>query len=328
MMDEIVAGDQPYAEDASPMAHSPDDVPESDHEEDRMKDDDEDPEEDPIDYSADGGDDGDDEMDIEEDEDADMDIDEEDEDDEMDDEEAEEEHSAPAYPEVVCFTSFRPICEEYRASITVPAWSILRLLRLLAYLSPPASPISMVFIHHHRFPYQYSPFTTCLALGHGYEVERARRCCCLATSGGHRADYGFVATYGQECQLMETEAGLSKRAWRRALDSSDIAMEGFYLGPQVYAQLEEITEPQEAGGDERAESCRPHSTAADCSDLDCCTDTTEGDGSTTGTGRHTAGAGDRLTGTGDDITGTGYYITGTAGTAGGLAQAGAAERGW
>ncbi|GJU70033.1 hypothetical protein Tco_1256292 [Tanacetum coccineum] len=30
--DEIVAGDQPYAEDASPMAHSPDDVPESDPE--------------------------------------------------------------------------------------------------------------------------------------------------------------------------------------------------------------------------------------------------------------------------------------------------------
>ncbi|GKG55267.1 hypothetical protein Tco_0571907, partial [Tanacetum coccineum] len=61
--DEIVAGDQPYAEDASPMAHSPDE-----------EDDDEDPEEDPIDYSADGGDDGDDEMDIEEDEDDDMDI--------------------------------------------------------------------------------------------------------------------------------------------------------------------------------------------------------------------------------------------------------------
>ncbi|GJS65084.1 hypothetical protein Tco_0679648 [Tanacetum coccineum] len=58
--DEIVAGDQPYAEDASPMAHSPDDVPESDPEADPEEDDDEDPEEDPIDYSADGGDDGDD----------------------------------------------------------------------------------------------------------------------------------------------------------------------------------------------------------------------------------------------------------------------------
>ncbi|GKG63127.1 hypothetical protein Tco_0638774, partial [Tanacetum coccineum] len=56
--------DQPYAEDASPIAQSPDYVPESDPEAD--------PEED------------DDEMDIEEDEDADMDIDEEDEDVEID----------------------------------------------------------------------------------------------------------------------------------------------------------------------------------------------------------------------------------------------------
>ncbi|GKA10778.1 hypothetical protein Tco_0690211, partial [Tanacetum coccineum] len=66
--DEIVAEDQPYAEDASPIAQSPDYVPESDPEADPEEDDDEDPEEDPIDYPADGGDDGDDEMDIEEDE--------------------------------------------------------------------------------------------------------------------------------------------------------------------------------------------------------------------------------------------------------------------
>ncbi|GJU83068.1 hypothetical protein Tco_1285433, partial [Tanacetum coccineum] len=72
--DEIVAEDQPYAEDASPIALSPDYVLESDPEADPKEDDDEDPEEDPIDYPADGGDDEDDEMDIEEDEDADMDI--------------------------------------------------------------------------------------------------------------------------------------------------------------------------------------------------------------------------------------------------------------
>ncbi|GJY97210.1 hypothetical protein Tco_0514120 [Tanacetum coccineum] len=48
--DEIVAEDQPYAEDASPMAQSPDYVPESDPEADPEEDDDEDPEEDPIDY--------------------------------------------------------------------------------------------------------------------------------------------------------------------------------------------------------------------------------------------------------------------------------------
>ncbi|GJQ92757.1 hypothetical protein Tco_0003896 [Tanacetum coccineum] len=54
--DEIVAEDHPYAEDASPIAQSPDYVPESDPEADPEEDDDEDPEEDPIDYPADGGD--------------------------------------------------------------------------------------------------------------------------------------------------------------------------------------------------------------------------------------------------------------------------------
>ncbi|GJS10501.1 hypothetical protein Tco_0367297 [Tanacetum coccineum] len=54
--DEIVAEDQPYAEDASPIAQSPDYVPESDPEADPEEDGDEDPEEDPIDYPADGGD--------------------------------------------------------------------------------------------------------------------------------------------------------------------------------------------------------------------------------------------------------------------------------
>ncbi|GJV95303.1 hypothetical protein Tco_1546880 [Tanacetum coccineum] len=171
--DEIVAEDQPYAEDASPIALSPDYVPESDPEADPEEDDDEDPEEDPIDYPADGGDDGDDEMDIEEDEDADMDIDadEEDEDDEMDveiDEEAEEEHSAPAYPVVVALPATAPSAEEtepfetdesaatppphpaYRmtARITipeplpVPAWSDSEVARLLAISSPPLSPWS------------------------------------------------------------------------------------------------------------------------------------------------------------------------------------------
>nr|GFC40813.1 hypothetical protein [Tanacetum cinerariifolium] len=62
--DEIVAEDQPYAEDASPIAQSPEYVPESDFEAHPEDDDDEDPEEDPVDYPADGGDDGDDEEEI------------------------------------------------------------------------------------------------------------------------------------------------------------------------------------------------------------------------------------------------------------------------
>nr|GEZ32405.1 putative reverse transcriptase domain-containing protein [Tanacetum cinerariifolium] len=84
--DEIVAEDQPYAEDASPIAQSPEYVPESDFEMHPEDDDDEDPEEDPVDYPADGGDDGDDEEESSEDEEDDeMDV-------EADDEEEEEEH--------------------------------------------------------------------------------------------------------------------------------------------------------------------------------------------------------------------------------------------
>ncbi|GKE70365.1 hypothetical protein Tco_1528437, partial [Tanacetum coccineum] len=169
--DEIVAEDQPYAEDVSPTAQSPDYVPETDPEADPEEDGDEDLEEDPIDYPADGGDDGDDEMDIEEDEDDDMDIEaEEDEADDMDIEaEEEEEHPAPADSVVVALPSIVPSAEEtkpfetdesaatpppypaYRmtARITipelvhVPVWSDSEVARLLAISSPPASPLSL-----------------------------------------------------------------------------------------------------------------------------------------------------------------------------------------
>ncbi|GJW49259.1 hypothetical protein Tco_0090610 [Tanacetum coccineum] len=55
--DEIIAEDQPYADDSSPTAQSPNYVPESDPEAGPEEDDDEDPEEDLVDYPADGGDD-------------------------------------------------------------------------------------------------------------------------------------------------------------------------------------------------------------------------------------------------------------------------------
>nr|GEY89333.1 hypothetical protein [Tanacetum cinerariifolium] len=73
--DEMVAEDQPYAEDASPTAHAPEYVPESDLEAYPGEDDDEDPEEDPVDYPAHGGDDNNDlKGSSEDDEDDDMDI--------------------------------------------------------------------------------------------------------------------------------------------------------------------------------------------------------------------------------------------------------------
>ncbi|GJR32359.1 hypothetical protein Tco_1108591 [Tanacetum coccineum] len=173
--EEIVAEDQPYAEDASPIALSPDYVSKSDPE-------------DPIDYPVDGGEDGDEEMDIEEDEDDDMEIeaDEEDEDDEMDveiDEEAEEEHPTPAYPVVVALLATTPSAEEtepfetdesaatppphpaYRmtARITipeplpVPAWSDSEVARLLAISSPPASPLSPWSSSLPQIPFPLSP---------------------------------------------------------------------------------------------------------------------------------------------------------------------------
>ncbi|GJT56212.1 putative reverse transcriptase domain-containing protein [Tanacetum coccineum] len=163
--DEIVAEDQPYAEDASPTAQSPDYVPESDPEADPEEDDDEDPEEDPVDYPADGGDDGDDEEgSSEDDEDDDMDI-------EADDDDDEEELLAPADSVVVALpaTDQAPSAEEtepfetdesaatppphpaYRvtarisipAPVPTPVWSDTEVARLLAISTPPSSPLSL-----------------------------------------------------------------------------------------------------------------------------------------------------------------------------------------
>ncbi|GJV13822.1 hypothetical protein Tco_1355363 [Tanacetum coccineum] len=164
--DEIVAEDQPYAEDASPTAQSPDYVPDTDPEADPEEDDDEDPEEDPIDYPADGGDDGDDEMDIKEDEDDDMDIeaDEEDEDDEMmlstapcaeetepfkTDESAVTPPPYPAYRMIARITILEPL--------HVPAWSDSKVARLLAISSLPASPLSPWSSSPPQIPFLLSP---------------------------------------------------------------------------------------------------------------------------------------------------------------------------
>nr|GEZ93224.1 hypothetical protein [Tanacetum cinerariifolium] len=161
--DKIAAEDQPYAEDASPIAQSSEYVPESDlvaHPED---DDDEEPEEDPVDYLTDGGDDGDDEEgSSEDDEDDDMDI--------KADEKEEEEIPAPANSVVVASTAAdqAPSAEEMEpfetdesaatppphltycmiarisipAPVPMPAWSDSEIVRLLAISSQPLSPWS------------------------------------------------------------------------------------------------------------------------------------------------------------------------------------------
>nr|GEY73028.1 hypothetical protein [Tanacetum cinerariifolium] len=146
--DEIVVEDQPYAEDASPTAQSPEYVIESDLEVHPEDDDDEDPEEDPVDYPADGGDDGDDEEGSSKD----------DEDDDIDIEanEEEEEHPAPANPVVIALTaadqaSYAKETEPFEtdesaatppAPVPVPAWFDSEIVRLLAMSFPPSSPSS------------------------------------------------------------------------------------------------------------------------------------------------------------------------------------------
>ncbi|GJU25886.1 putative reverse transcriptase domain-containing protein [Tanacetum coccineum] len=162
--DYIVAEDQPYADNASPTAQSPDYVPKSDPEADPEEDDDEDPEEDPVDYPADGGDDGNDEEgSSEDDEDDDINI-------EADEDEEEEEHSTPADSVVVALlaTNQALSAEEtepfetdesaatppphlaYRvtarisipAPVPTPVWSDAEVARLLAISTPPSSPLS------------------------------------------------------------------------------------------------------------------------------------------------------------------------------------------
>ncbi|GJT36248.1 hypothetical protein Tco_0926667, partial [Tanacetum coccineum] len=130
--DEIVAEDQPDAEDASPTAQSPDYVLESDPEADPEEDDDEDPEEDPVDYSANGGDDGDDEDDpSEEDEDDDVDI---------EAEQFETDESAatpPPHPTYRVTTRISIL-----APVSTPVWSDAEVAKLLAISTPPSSLLS------------------------------------------------------------------------------------------------------------------------------------------------------------------------------------------
>ncbi|GJW11865.1 putative reverse transcriptase domain-containing protein, partial [Tanacetum coccineum] len=226
--DEIVAEDQPYAEDASPTAQSPDYVPESDPEADPEEDDDEDPKEDPVDYPADGGDDGDDEDEpSEEDEDDDVDI-------EADEDEEDEEHPAPADFVVVALptsdqaTSAKetepfetdesaatpPPHPAYRvtARISIPApvptpiWSDAEVARLLAISTPPSSPLSP---WEERLEVTLPPQKRLgITLGPRYEVGESSSAAAARPVGGLRADYGFVATMDRGAPVStDTELG-------------------------------------------------------------------------------------------------------------------------
>ncbi|GJT76535.1 hypothetical protein Tco_1043260 [Tanacetum coccineum] len=170
-----------------------------------------------------------------------------------------------------------------------------------------------------------------IALGPRYEVGESSAAVAARPAVGLRPDYGFVATMDREirrdperyvgygitdswdeivgCTHERTEAGMSREAWGRAMDASDLAHgEVISLRTTVHAQMSEITELQSA------DLRRQRAMSPSCRGRD---------GSTSGTGHHTAGAGDSLTGVGDDIAGVGYCITGTAGTRWGSCTAGA-----
>ncbi|GJS00994.1 reverse transcriptase domain-containing protein [Tanacetum coccineum] len=277
--------EDPYAEAALHAPPSPDYVPGPEELQIRRRDDDEDPEEDPIDYSADGGDDGDDEMDIEEDEDADMDVDEEDEDDEMDDEEAEEEHSVLPTSIVAL-----PVCPLRR--------SLSHFLRPMSFLRthhhlPCTNRMTARNFHSRSLPVysamvdsEYSPPTNpvidCttpspipfIGLSSCYDWMRAEVQTYFRFTTLHhpsyfspldrwryRADYGFVATMDR--LVLDDDPG------------------------------------EEAGGDERVRAADRTRLQADCSGLDCGTDTQR-----------------------EMVT----FLTGQAGTAGGPAQPGCQRR--
>nr|GFC30684.1 hypothetical protein [Tanacetum cinerariifolium] len=192
--DEIVVEDQPYAEDASPIAQSPEYVPESDFEAHPEDDDDEDPEEDPVNYPADGGDDGDDEEESLEDE----------EDDEMDveaDEEEEEEHPAPADPVVIALTatdqaSYAEETEPFETDESAA--------------TPPPQPA------YHTTARISIPAPVPMPAWTDSETERQLLASRLNMLFRDRRTQAYTR------QLMETEARMSREAWVRATDASDL----------------------------------------------------------------------------------------------------------
>ncbi|GKC62160.1 hypothetical protein Tco_1089758, partial [Tanacetum coccineum] len=139
--DEIINEDHPGAEDASPIAQSPDYVLESDPEADPEEDNDEDPEEDPVDYPANRGDDGDDEEGLSKDDEYDdMNI-------EADDEE--DEHLAPAVSVVVALpaTDQAPSVKETESfetdesAATPPPHPAYRVTTKISILAPVPTPV-------------------------------------------------------------------------------------------------------------------------------------------------------------------------------------------
>nr|GFA17204.1 hypothetical protein [Tanacetum cinerariifolium] len=298
--DEIVAEDQPYAEDASPISQSPEYVPESNFEVHPEDDDDEDPEEDPAPSVK-----------------------------ETEPFETDESAATPPPHPAYRMTTRIPI----PAPVPMPAWTDSEVVRLLDISSPPASPLSPWSSPLPQIPFPPlppillppSPLPSAsrkedrpevtlppqkrlgVALGPRYEVGESSSATAARPAGGLRADYGFVATVDREIRapvstdtelggyvrefetrvrqdtdeiymrlddkkterqllagwlnmlfrdrrvhvytrhLMETEARISREAWVRATDVSDLVHgEVMSLRTTVLGQMLEIRELQAA----------------------------------------------------------------------------------
>nr|GEX62499.1 hypothetical protein [Tanacetum cinerariifolium] len=179
--DEIIAEDQPYAKDASPIAQSPEYVPESDFEAHPEDDGDEDPEED-----------SDDDMDVEA------------------DEEEEEEHPTPADSVVVAPTTAdqAPSAEETEPfEIDNPIRSLgyraamIRLRDEAASTSSPPLQLPSASRRKGRPEVTLPPQNRLdIAFGPRYEVGESSSAAAARPAGGFRADYGFVATVDREIE--------------------------------------------------------------------------------------------------------------------------------
>ncbi|GKF21265.1 hypothetical protein Tco_0069903, partial [Tanacetum coccineum] len=203
---------------ASPTADSPGYVPEFDPEEE-PEEDDEDPEEDPADYPANRDDDDDGDDDDDEDEDK--------------DEEEEEEHPAPAdsVPPIHCMTVRISIRDE--PSISLPPREEVE--RLLALITPPPSPLTLLsspLPHIPSPPFPASlPASPIRPLGYRatmirlraetpstshplslptsspplYEIGESSAAAATSPIGGRRAYYGFVGTMDTEIRRQRAE---------------------------------------------------------------------------------------------------------------------------
>ncbi|GJY47849.1 hypothetical protein Tco_0437805 [Tanacetum coccineum] len=121
-----------------------------------------------------------------------------------------------------------------------------------------------------------------IAFGPGYEVGESSSAAAARPAGGLRADYGFVATMDREIRRdperedtdevytrdrrahaytrhqMETEARLSREAWRRSMDASVLARgEVMSLRTILLAQMSEIRELHDADRRRQAREVTP-----------------------------------------------------------------------